>query len=123
MKRMSKWVHKYNVEFESVYAKLPTSILSEYLLEVSWKDEGKLTEYHTIKVQDSRFISELNHLWGGDRERCYFAHGMQDIDFYRTKDGEFAITHSPFSGLNIQMVFKDGEFEKLIGSLKEPVFK
>lgn len=122
---MADWIHKKNVKFEGLYTKLPQTIHSEYLLEISWDEVGKgklsSTHYETIKIWDSKFIEEVLQLKEGKRERCCFAYGMQDIDLY-VNNGTFAITHSPFSGLNIQYIFSDGELDKLVSCLKEPVY-
>lgn len=114
---MAKWIHKYDVKFDSLYKKIPTS-LSTYLLKISWNEEdGIFNESHQIDIQNSEFKEELLSFATGKTTRCFSSFGLQDIDFYKTNEGKFAITHSPHEGLNLQFIFADGEFEKLIGLL------
>lgn len=116
---MADWVCIPNVEFSELQQLVPYE-LDHYQLEIKYtKDNEEPSRPYSIKIWDSQFINQMIELFEGKRKRCCFAFGMQDIDIYRMKNGIFAITHSPFEGLNIQFQFKDGEFQKLIDSLGE----
>lgn len=117
---MAQWQHKYNVKINGIYKKIP-SMSSEVMIELSWEVKGNIfPQTQMIKISNLNFETEINELYDNKRERCYFAYGMQDIDIYKLPDNSFAMTHSPFSGLNIQYVFADGEFAKFVSLLNHP---
>jgi hypothetical protein len=73
---------------------------------------------HSFNIIESDFKNQLQELYEGKRERCYFSFGNHDIDFYKNKEGKFTIRHSPYEGLNMVFVLLDGELEKLLEEIK-----
>lgn len=115
---MSKWIHKTNVEFVNIYKRIGHKIVVEYLIELRVpKEDSMFHDIYSIKIDDRKFKQSLIELKENKINRCCFAYGMENIDFYKTND-KYAITHSPYCGLNVQLIFADGEFEKLINTLE-----
>jgi len=111
---MADWIRKDDVKFNDLYKKMP-DIYNQYLLILGVNnDKNIFLDRYEINIQDHEFQKELLKLKEGNKDRCYFAFGMQDIDFYKSKEGKFGITHSPYSGLNVQLILVDGEFERIL---------
>lgn len=109
---MANWATHEQVEVTGLFKKLDMS--DTYLMQLRIPKEGSLiSEYHEVQVQDSKFTQQLNELKEGKRERCYFAYFMQDIDIYKVND-RYAMTHSPNEGINIQLIFAEGQFNELL---------
>lgn len=109
---MTEWIRKENVKIDGVYEE--KGGFRTYLLKLRIPKENSIfCDEYEIYIQDSKFYNDLIDLKDNKRERCYFAFGMQDIDFYKLND-KCAITHSPHEGLNIQLVLADGQLEEIL---------
>lgn len=114
---MSVWKRWDEVEIRNIFKKIP-SVCREYLIQLWVKDaQHPLGTNHSIHIIASDFTDQIQELCEGKRDRCYFSFGNQDIDFFKTKDGKFAIMHSPYEGLNMVFVLSDGELKKLLDDL------
>lgn len=113
---MAKWIHKDNVTISGTFKELGMS--NVYLIKLSILNEKSIfPDSYEVLIQSTEMYEQLNELIEGKRDRCYFAYGMTDIDFYKVHD-KFALTHSPNAGYNVQLILAEGEINKLIDSLK-----
>jgi hypothetical protein len=112
---MSNWERYENVEITDVYKKM--QLFDSYLLKLRIpKKDSLFGDSYELEIQDTKFIEQLIELKEGERERCYFSFGMQDINLYKANN-QYAMTHSPHEGLNIQLVFAANQFDELLTTL------
>lgn len=113
---MTNWIHKEDVTVDTVYKRLDVS--ETYLIKLRIPIQDSIfTEGHEILISDTNMLKELKELVEGKRERCYFAYGMTDIDFYKVGD-KYAITDSPNAGYNIQLILANSGIEAIIRHLE-----
>lgn len=88
--------HK-NCKIHGVYKRIGNIILNEYLLEIAInKEDSCFPEYFNIKLNKDNLYDELKELVSGKRKRVYAAHGMTDIDFFKSgKENKYCIEWSP----------------------------
>lgn len=104
-------------EISDVYKKLPLDIYNSYLIHLRIpKENSSFSDYHDIKIDCSEFKEKLFELKNDEIERCYFAHGMCDIDFYKIKNG-YEIDWSPVDGVYMMFQLSKKEFDRLLKML------
>lgn len=112
---MTNVVHK-NVEVDTMYKRLDIS--ESYLLKLRVPVENSIfSQEYEVLISSTKFLEDLKDLVEGKRERCYFAHGMTNIDFYKIGK-RFALTHSPDTGCNTQLILKNGEMKRIMNHLE-----
>jgi hypothetical protein len=88
------------------------------------KDDFIFSDAFEVDINDSEFFKELISLKNNEKDRCCFAHGMADIDIYKVKDRHnYVIHHSPSSGLHIQYIISEEEFEKILDKINPRYLK
>ncbi|MDF2790646.1 MAG: hypothetical protein K0S80_3747 [Neobacillus sp.] len=111
MKSIDNW------EIQDVYQRLPL-LANQYLIKLYHKNpKESIPDYEEIIIQSSKFYDELLKLKQGKTDRIYFAYGMADIDFW-TSNGDYIITYSPMTCVNIYFKLSQDEYEKLLVATK-----
>lgn len=114
---MASWVHKEDVKVVQIYKEL--NVRDIYLIRFIVPSENSIfPEFYEVEIDNMKFPKELKYLIEGKVERCFFTYGMTEIDFYKV-GGSFALTHSPRTGYNVQLILSDGELEKMVETIEK----
>lgn len=114
--------HK-NCRILGVYKRIHGNIkiLNEYLIEIAVeKEDSCFPDYFDVKLNKDNLYGELKELVSGKRKRVYAAHGMTDIDFFRSENGnKYCIEWSPSEASYHYFYFDAKDFiDNFVESLK-----
>ena len=107
--------HYYkNCRIFGVYKRIRANVvLNEYLVEIVIdKENSCFSDYINIKLLKSNLYDELKELISGKRERVYAAHGMADIDIFKSdRENKYCIEWSPNEASYNYFYFEKENFE------------
>ena len=90
--------HK-DCEVRNVYKRIMANVkgLNDYLVEIAVnKEDSCFPDYINLKIDKSNIYQELIEMVEDKRERVYAAHGMTDIDIFKSRrENKYCIEWSP----------------------------